>query len=68
MTSHELRHFPLTAEVAIAVLLFLYLPLAVVAWMSFNRAHRRLFGRVGASRDTSRLGLIRRLSVRRKTP
>ncbi|AGR68550.1 ABC transporter permease subunit [Burkholderia pseudomallei] len=37
MTSRELRHFPLTAEVAIAVLLFLYLPLAVVAWMSFNR-------------------------------
>ncbi|AOJ06998.1 ABC transporter permease [Burkholderia mayonis] len=37
MTSHELRRFPLTTEVAIAVLLFLYLPLVIVAWMSFNR-------------------------------
>lgn len=54
MTSRELRHFPLTAEVAIAVLLFLYLPLAVVAWMSFNR------GAIGAC-----LGGLERPGIRR---
>ncbi|AOJ04856.1 MULTISPECIES: ABC transporter permease [Burkholderia] len=36
MNSPELRRFPLTAGIAIAVLMFLYLPLLVVGWMSFN--------------------------------
>ncbi|MXN79631.1 ABC transporter permease subunit [Burkholderia sp. 4701] len=36
MSSPELRRFPLTAAIAIAVLLFLYLPMLIVIWMSFN--------------------------------
>ncbi|AJX69171.1 ABC transporter permease [Burkholderia pseudomallei] len=36
MNSHELRRFPLTAGIATTVLLFLYLPLLVIGWMSFN--------------------------------
>ncbi|AIO66286.1 ABC transporter permease [Burkholderia oklahomensis] len=36
MNSRELRRFPLTTEIGIAVLLFLYLPLLIVVWMSFN--------------------------------
>ncbi|TCW83931.1 spermidine/putrescine ABC transporter permease PotC [Burkholderia sp. SRS-46] len=36
MSSPELRRFPLTASIAIAVLVFLYLPMLTVIWMSFN--------------------------------
>jgi len=36
MSSPELRRFPLTASIAIAVLVFLYLPMLTVIGMSFN--------------------------------
>ncbi|MEN8513464.1 ABC transporter permease [Burkholderia sp. RS02] len=36
MNSPELRRFPLAAAIAIAVLLFLYLPMLIVIGMSFN--------------------------------
>ena len=36
MISPELRRFPLTAAIACAVLLFLYLPMLTVMAMSFN--------------------------------
>ncbi|MPV65517.1 ABC transporter permease [Burkholderia sp. BE17] len=36
MSSPELRRFPLTASIACAVLVFLYVPMLTVIWMSFN--------------------------------